>query len=183
MLIGAYHIIILAVAVWAILSGYPKGLYRQLGSVLAVAFGIVAVRMTAPMCIQYIDGIVPGFFDGFNRRFIIETLTCGVIYLFVVGIIWLVTIPLGTVMRVLGSGVVNSIGGAVFKLFRYLMLLSLAFNFLVDISPDSDLTRASGMHDGNLVEGVIKLAPAVLGFPDGEEVSHRQQLEDAKKIS
>ena len=45
------------------------------------------------------------------------------------------------------------------------------------------LARTARFHDGNIVEGVMKIAPAVLGFPDGEEVGHYQQLEDAKKIS
>ena len=183
MLNGIYNLIVIALAVWALLSGYRKGFLRMVGSVLGVGFGVVATRLAAPECYEAIDFITPGFISGFNRRFVVETFTCGLIFAFVCGIFELLAVPLGKVMKVMPGGVVNSIGGAVFRLFYYMMLLSIVYNLIADLQPDGHLTKTSRYHDGNVVEGVVKLAPAILGFEDAEEVGHFQQLEDAKKIS
>lgn len=180
---AAYHIVVIAVAVWGILTGYRKGLIRLLGSVVAVAFGIVATRLIAPECFDAFEAMVPGFISGFQRPFVVQTLTCLVIYVLVTGIFELVAIPLGKLMKVVPAGIVNSIGGALFRMFQFLILVSLFFNLIVDLNPSGELTRSSRLHDGNVVEVVMQMAPAILGFPGAEEVAHYQQLEDAKKIS
>lgn len=180
---GAYYIIVVIVAVWGILTGYRKGLLRQAGGVLGVAFGIAATRMLSPDFADAVDGWVPSWISGFNRPFVVDTLACGIVYILSSGFISLCTMPLGRIIGILGAGVLDSIGGAVFRLFQVLMVLSIVYNLLVALSPTSDLTRSSNRHDGNIVEGVMKIAPPILGFPGAEEVAYRQQLEDARKIS
>lgn len=183
MLNGIYHLIVIAVAVLAILTGYRKGFLRQLGALLAVAFGIVVARLVAADGMVYADDVVPGSISGFKRSFFVQTLTCGIVYLIVESLVEMITFPVGKMMKVFGSGVLDSIGGSVFRLFKYLMVVSILYNLIADFNPSGSLTRSSRQHDGNVVEGVMKIAPAILGFPDGEEVGHHQQLEDAKKIS
>ena len=178
-----YHILVIALGIWGILTGYRKGLIRQFGSVLAVAFGIVATIILAPDFFSVMDNMIPGFVSGFKREFVVKTMSCTVIYVFVTGVFELVAIPLGRLMKTMHTGLVNSIAGALFRTFQFLMLLSLFYNLIVDFNPTGSMTRICRLHDGNVVEGVIKVAPAILGFPDGEEVAHYQQLEDAKKIS
>lgn len=183
MLNGLYHVIVIAVAVWAVISGYRKGLVRQTGSLMAVTFGIVGTRLMAPDFAPSVDDFLPGFISGFKRQFIVETLACTVIYVLVTGLMELIALPLSKLMKVVTTGIINSIGGAVFRLFQYLMLLSLFYNLIVDFNPSGTLTRSSRLHDGNILEVTMKIAPAILGFPGAEEVAHYQQLEDAKKIS
>lgn len=178
-----YHIIVIGLAVWGILTGYRKGLMRQLGSVIAVAFGIVLTIVLAPDFTPIIDGMIPDFVSGFNREFIVQTLSCTIIYVFTSGLLELVLMPLGKLMKVMPGGILDSIGGAIFRPFRYLLLISLFYNLIIDFNPSGPLTRVSRLHDGNVVEGVIKMAPGIMRFPGGEEVAHYQQLEDARKIS
>lgn len=180
---GAYYIIVVIVGVWCIFSGYRKGLMRQMGVVLAVAFGIACSRLFGPEFMPHVDEWLPASLRGFNRDFVCQTLTYGSIYLLAECLVALFTMPVGKLLRFLGSGILDSLSGAVFRLFQGLMVLSIVYNLLVDLNPDSELTRSSRLHDGNLVEAVMKVAPAILGFPDAEEVAYRQQLEDAKKIS
>lgn len=180
---GIYPLIVIAVAVLGIVTGYRKGIYRQLGGVLAVGFGIAAVHLFADDFLQWVDGIMPPFISGFHRSFLAQTLTCGIIYGAVVGLVSLATFPLKTVMMVVKSGVISDILGAAFRAFRYLMIISIFYNLLVDIDSTGTLARTARYHDGNVVEAVLKIAPAVLDFPSAEEVGHQQQLEDAKKIS
>lgn len=180
---GAYYILVIAVSVWGIISGYRKGIIRLMGSVLAVAFGIVAVHVFAADFTETVSRWLPSGISGFQRSFLGQTLTCGIIYIVVWGVVTLLMLPLRLVLKLFGTGVIGSITGAVFRTFQYLLLLSLVYNVIVDIDPTGNLARTARFHDGNIVEAVLKIAPAVLDFPGAEEVGHRQQLEDAKKIS
>lgn len=180
---GAYYIVVVAVAVWGILTGYRAGFMRQMGGVLGVAFGIVVTRMLAPEFAVQVDGWLPLSINGFNRPFLVDTLASGIIYLLVSAIISLCAMPLGKLMVVFSPGILDSIGGALFRLFQFLMLVSLVYNLLAAMNPSSDLTRTSSRHDGNIVEGVMMIAPPILDFPGAEEVAFRQQMEDARKIS
>lgn len=180
---GIWHLVVITVAVWAIVTGFRRGFMRQAGWMLAVAFGIVGSRLASVDFNPVVEEWVPQWVDGFKRTFVVQTLAGSLIYIVVSVVIGLIALPLGGILRVLGGGILDSIGGAIFRLFQYLMIISIAFNLVVDMNPGGDLTRSSRQHDGNVVEGVMQLAPSVLGFPGGEEVGHRQQLEDAKKIS
>lgn len=183
MWIGVYHIVVIAVAVWGLITGYRKGLFRQVGGVLGMAFGISAVRMVAPDFFHFTDEWIPQTIAGFKRGFLVETITCGIIYIVVSGFIQLCAIPIGKLVGLIRGGLLNMIAGALFRLFKYLFLVSIIYNVIADFNPEGELTRSSRQHDGNVVEEVMKIAPPILGFPDGEEVGRRQQLEDAKKIS
>lgn len=180
---GAFYIIILGVAVFGILTGYRKGLLRQAGGLLGVAFGIVAVKAFAPSMISGIENWLPSAISGFKREFLIQSLSCGFLYLAVSSIVQLCCIPLNAIMHVMDKDVVSGIAGAVFRAFKYLMVVSIFYNVIIEISPSSSLAKTACHHDGNIVEGVMQIAPAILGFPGPEEVGFRQQLEDAKKIS
>lgn len=180
---GFYHIIVIVVAVWGLFTGYRKGFLRQIGSVVGMAFGIVTVRMVAPDFLDYVNGWIPPNISGFRRGFLLESLTCGFIYIVVSFVIQLIMFPVGKLMSFLGGGMLNTLAGAAFKMFKFLFILSIVYNIFVDLNPQGNLTKSSRQHDGNLVEGVMKIAPPILGFPDAEEVGHMQQLEDAKKIS
>lgn len=180
---GLYHILVIGVAVWAIVSGYRRGLFRQLGAVVAVVTGIVCARILAPLCLDWIGERLPDFISGFKRDYVVMSLAYGGIFLVATYAVLLVASPIGKLLKVLDGSVLNNIAGALFRLFQYMMILSVFYNIIGDMQPSGPLIQTSRRHDGNVVEGVVKIAPAILGFPDGEEVGYRQQLEDAKKIS
>ncbi|MCH5214634.1 MAG: CvpA family protein [Muribaculaceae bacterium] len=183
MLNGLYHIIIIIVVVWSVITGYHKGFMRQLGMVVSVAFGIVISRIFSPGCLPYVEEFVPEFVAGFKRPFVVQTLTSGLLFVVSGGVMFLITLPLAMLSKAFSLGILNSMGGALFRGFLFLLLVSLLYNLIADMAPRSSITQSSRQHDGNLVEGVTKIAPAILGFPGAEEVGYMQQLEDAKKIS
>lgn len=179
----AYHLLVIAMSVLGIVVGYRRGLLRQVSAVLGVAFGIVCARAFAYVPEEWFRGNVSRFFTGFNAIFVVKTLSSGVIFTVVYIGVRVLTFMLGYLMKVFRTGILNSIAGAVFCMFKYLMFLSILYNIIIDVKPEGGLLKFAGSHDGNVVEGVIWLAPAVLGFPDGEDVGHALQLEEAKKIS
>ena len=62
-------------------------------------------------------------------------------------------------------------------------ILSIIYNLLLCINPDSRLMRWQNANDGNIVEEVLALSPALLGGLGAEELSHQVQLREARKIS
>lgn len=95
----------------------------------------------------------------------------------------LITSFLGAVFDRSEHTMVNNIGGALFSLFESFILLGIIFNCTAASRPDSALARSGSHDDGNVVELVMLLSPALLGGPDAEDYALTLQLRDAKKIS
>ena len=178
-----YHIIVIGFAALAIFRGYKLGLVRQTSAILGMAFGAICARIFGPMCVDYFMSLQPDFMRGFNSPFIFATLSAGVIYTVVYTIVKLLTGIIDFAVRVLSSGLLNSIFGSLFCLLKYLVFISIVYNLIVDINPESKLLKVARDHDGNVIEGVMLVAPAILGFPDAEELGYQMQLEHAKQIS
>lgn len=183
MSVVAYHIIAIGLSVLAIFRGYKIGLMRQTSAILGMVFGVVCARVFAPMCVDFFMGLLPSFLHGFNSSFIVATFSAGAIYTLVYVIVKLLTGIIDFAFRIFSSGVLNSIAGSLFCLLKYVMFISIVYNFIVDINPESELLKIARDHDGNVIEGVMWVAPAILGFPDAEELGYRLQLERAKEIS
>lgn len=64
-----------------------------------------------------------------------------------------------------------------------MLLVSMAYNLILGFDSGSVLLKSMKSDDGNIVEEVMLLAPAVLGCEGPDELAHRIQLEEAKKIS
>lgn len=179
-----YHIIVIGFAVLAILRGFRLGMVRQISAALGMAFGIVAARVFAPSIEDTVVSFIPGFLNSFNAPFLVATISYGIIFGAVYTVVKLLTGIINFAMRILSSGMFNSIVGSIFCLFKYMMFISLTYNFIADINPsDSSLLKFERQHDGNVIEGVMWVAPAVLGFPGADELNHALQLEKAKEIS
>lgn len=177
-----FHLIIVVAGVYGILTGYKKGLMRQLDSVTALAFAVVAAYIVSGDVEEWLWDYLSSWQE-FNAIFVAKTLSVTLIFIPVYFLLKLCLFMLARMMTAFPGGILNSIGGAIYKTFKYFLFISLFYNLLIDLRPTSALAETSRHHDGNIVEGVVKIAPFILGFPGGEEVVYHQQLEDAKKIS
>ena len=90
---------------------------------------------------------------------------------------------LNLMLGLIPTGIMNSIAGAAFSLLKSLMFLSILFDFAICRPFDSPLMHCARHDDGNLVDGVIRLAPELLGTMSVEEYAHRVQLWEARTIS
>lgn len=178
-----YYLFVIGVAAFSIVYGYRRGFIKQISSVLAVFFGIVCTRAFADIPAQWIEHQLGWFTDSFNTVFIIKTLAVTIVYTFTYAIVRLLTFLIMKLVRILPGGIINAIVGSLFCLFKYLMFVSLLYNLIVDFNPRNPMLKAATSHDGNIIESVMALAPAILDFPGGEDVAHALQLEDAKSIS
>lgn len=178
-----YHILVIAVALIALMKGFNKGLMRQISGVLGFVFGMVAARTLGPEFEEWLMGWVPKFYHPVAKGFFFSTLSYGIIWCACILVFSSLTRILNFILGSLPSGIMNSICGAVFTLIKYLMMLSLLFDLAICRPYESPLMHCARHDDGNLVDGVIRLAPAILGSMSAEDYILKVQLWEAKSIS
>ena len=68
------------------------------------------------------------------------------------------------VTHALQIGFLDRVAGALFCLFEWMVVLSLALNLWVIVKPTADVCKHSTIFNGHAVEAVMGLAPKVLGW-------------------
>lgn len=178
-----YHILVLAVALVGMLRGFHTGLMRQVSGVLGFAFGMVAARILGPDLTVWIAGWFPHYYDPVAKTFFLEILAYGTIWGLSVFLFSMFTGILNFILGFIPVGIMNSIAGAAFSTLKYLMFLSILFDLALCRPADSPLMHCARHDDGNLVDGVIRLAPVFLGTMSAEDYILGVQLWEAKSIS
>ena len=178
-----YIITVLAVAIYAIASGFRQGITRQVSSVLGLAFGSVAARVFTQEYVSYFSW-VNGFSQAHEFNEMSAELVCAsVIYFLVYCLFYLFSFLLKRLFYVIEVGIFNRILGAFFSLMRDLLWLSIILNLLLCFSSASGLLKYEKANDGNLVAAVMAMTHAFLGCCGAEEFAHFNQLKEAKTIS
>lgn len=178
-----YHIMVIAVALTAMLRGFRRGLSRQVSGILGFVFGIVAAQTVGPDFDAWLQGWFPAFYAPVAKEFFFSTLSYGLIWSGCMLAFSMLTGILNVVLAYFPLGIMNSIAGAAFTLLKYLMFLSLLFDMAICRPQESPLMHCARHDDGNLVDGVIRLAPVVLGSMSADEYVLRVQLWEARDIS
>lgn len=178
-----YHILVLGVAIVGIFRGFQAGLMRQVSSVLGFVFGIVAARAIGPDFAVWLVGWFPRVYHPVACTFFVSILAYGIIWGLCMFLFSTFTGILNFLLGVIPVGIVNSIAGGAFCLLKYLMFLSLLFDLAICRPFDSPLMHCARHDDGNLVDGVIRLAPELLGTMSAEEYVLKVQLWEARTIS
>lgn len=181
--IAGYIITLLCLAMWGTLAGWRNGLLSQTGSVLGVAFGIGGSRILLPEIMPQVEAMASGWLDVPCPEYLVSSLAVAII----VGGFYLLFALCGIVLRKLLSALavrpIDSVLGAAFGLFKWLFLVSVAYNTILGFSQDGPLFSLTDAGDGNPVELVMPLAPALIGYPSPDEMHHRIQLLEARGIS
>lgn len=178
-----YQLLVIAVAVTAIVRGFHSGLARQTSGVLGFAFGVVAARAAGPGFAEWLMIWVPSICEPVARTFFFSVLAYGIIWSATICLFSLLARILNVLMGMIPMGIVNSLAGAVFSSLKYLMFLSLLFDLAICRPSESPLMHCARHDDGNLVDCVIRIAPAILGCMSADDYVHHVQLWEAKKIS
>lgn len=179
-----YHLIVVIVAAFSTIVGFRRGLGRQTPSVIGLAFGIVCARLLSPGLDGVLYGAFPSVHGKVEERFLYDTLSSGLIFFSIYAIFRTLTGFLGKVLASTSdSTILDNLAGSLFGLFKYMLFLSIVYNFLCGASSESELRKCARSDDGNIVEEVMLLSPALLGGEDVMDLSHKIQLEEAKKIS
>ncbi|MDE7382011.1 MAG: CvpA family protein [Muribaculaceae bacterium] len=178
-----YHLLIIVVAALAVIRGYRRGMTGEVASVVAVCFGLICGRLFEAPVESWLYDLHPELLRQLGGECFLEMLAVGSVYIFIYFLLRMLLGILNTVGGLFSAGIVNSLIGATFSLLKYMMLLSILLNLIMDYNPHSSLVKFGNDRDGNVVELVLKLAPAALGVRNVEDLGHEVQLEEARTIS
>lgn len=178
-----YHVLVIVVGLVGMFRGFQAGLMRQVSSVLGFVFGIVAARSLGPDFSLWLAGWFPDVYDPVAKTFFVSILGHGIIWGLCMLVFSMLTGVLNFILGMIPVGIVNSMAGAAFCLLKYFMFISILFDLALCRPFDSPLMHCARHDDGNLVDGVIRLAPELLGTMSADEYVHRVQLWEARTIS
>lgn len=178
-----YHLILIIVAAIAIIIGFRKGLVKQLASLLGIIAGVIAAQLFHEDIEPLVREQLPSIAEHFASDYAYSVLTSCIIFLAVYFGISLLSFILKRFIEALNLGIINSIGGSLFCTFKYMLVMSVIFNIIISIDPDSSLTDYCDADDGNIVDTVMSLAPMILSIEDPEKLLDIKQDEEAKAIS
>lgn len=178
-----FHIIAIMVAILGVIRGYRRGLTGLVTSVLGLAFGIVCAHIFCEGAAEFADKILPSGLTERSGYYLTSNLGAGAVYFLVYWLFSTITKVIRTALDTGGSGLFNSILGALFCVCNYMLMLSIAYNIGVGINPSGELMRYGRADDGNIIEAVMCIAPAALGCESFAEFAHEEQLRQARTIS
>ena len=178
-----YHLIAIIVLILGVTRGFRKRFFRQLPLFIGFCFGVVCARLFSDPVMDAIRDLIPSLNSKVECDYVCSSIARGLIFLFVYEIFSIVTGFLRLLFRSFSSGVLDSICGMVFTAVRYLLILSIVLNWLLCVRPRGTLLKYAKSDDGNIIEEVMLIAPAILGGESVEDLAHLLQLEDAKCIS
>lgn len=178
-----YHIIVLVVVAVALVRGWATGAVRQAGSVIGMAVGALAAHAFYEPAFNFFFEMHLWPVDNIAASFAASLLGCSAVY----GFAYIIMTAFGKILEsavsIFETGVIDSLFGCVICSLKYIIVLSIIFNFIIAANPSSPLMRYACYDDGNIIEGVMLIAPVLLGCESYEELAHKIQLKEAKKIS
>lgn len=178
-----YSTVTLLVTAAAVIGGFRRGFRRQLPSLFGMMIGAVCAHIFGrPLGVMLMDTF-PQAVGTTEMTFIYGCIGAGVVFLAFYVIFRMLISLFAMAFRSRRRGVFDMIGGAVTGLAVDLTMLSLLLNFIICMSPHNAMMRAERSDDGSIVNQVLAVAPALLGFESPADLAHKQQLEEAKSIS
>ncbi len=178
-----YPVIVLLLIAISAVWGFRRGLARQTPTVIGTAFGIICTHILTPGLNEVMQGAFTMVHGHPEEKFVYDTISSAIIFISIYLIFRTVTFFLANVFNMENSTILDNLGGALFALFKNMLILSIILNLIVALNIKSSLLRTARSSDGNTVFEVMMLSPAVLGGEDVEDLFHKVQLEEAKKIS
>lgn len=180
---AVYHIIVIAVAALSVIKGFRQGFTGQISGILGLAFGTVCAHVFDSQAEEFMRMLLPGLQGRVGSAFIYSVSSAALVYLVVYLLFKMLTKVLRAAMQVFYVGMLDSLLGAAFCLVKYMLLVSIIYNLILCVNPDSRLLKYAEADDGNVVEVVLDLAPGLLGCGSVDDLYHLLQLREAKKIS
>lgn len=150
----ALDILILAVLAVGGAIGFSRGLLSQVGQIAAVAVGIILCRLFGSEASALLSGGNTGSAFDYVAGY-------AVVFLGGYGITWLVARMLRKTVHAIHLGILDRLGGALFKIGLWGLMLSLALNVMLLITGDDNEIRRP---DKPWRAAVTDYAPAVLGY-------------------
>lgn len=154
-------IILLIVFVVSVALGFRKGMIVQAGSLGGILLGVLLCHIFGDRCAAMIAGAgeAPTYVDCVLANII----------MFVVGYLSVRAVAhfCKQLTHALALGGLDRLGGAVFSLFQWMLVLSILLNLWQMVKPSTNFLAMSTLGNGHAIEAVMGLAPGLLGWAVG----------------
>jgi membrane protein required for colicin V production len=148
-------VILALVLVWAVFQGLKRGLIDQIAMLLGLWFGVWLSFTFSEALVKWIDVEISN-----SVMFVI---------LFAVGIAlaFLCSFVARKLAKNIGLGIVDKIGGVLFSLVSYTLLLSLLLGIFRDVNTRMEFIDDKEFEKSILIEPIEKVADAVFPYVKG----------------
>ena len=145
----------------ALIAGFYKGLVNQLASLGGVVLGIIVSRVLADNVGTMLAAHFPNALENPTLAHIAGGI---VVYLVVYFTIRVAASLLHKLTHILMMAWLDHLLGAIFSVFKWMLMASVLLNLWHLISPDSAIFSSSTLMDGELMPKVMELAPHLFGI-------------------
>ena len=159
-------IIILIVFAGSVLIGFRSGLLKQVGSLGGLVAGIVLCRLGS----AWLSAVIAGHeANGDPSAPTYTDIVLAHLILFIAGFCCVKTVAhfCRQLTHALSLGIVDRLGGVVFCLFEWMLVLSLILNLWRIVKPPTSIAAMSTLANGHAAPAIVALAPKVLGWALG----------------
>lgn len=159
-------IIILIVFAGSVLIGFRSGLLKQVGSLGGLVAGIVLCRLGS----AWLSTVIAGHeANGDPSAPTYTDIVLAHLILFIAGFCCVKTVAhfCRQLTHALSLGIVDRLGGVLFCLFEWMLVLSLILNLWLIIKPQISIAAMSTLANGHAAPAIVALAPKVLGWALG----------------
>lgn len=153
-------VLILIVFLASAAYGFWKGVIVQVGAVAAILFAVVLCRLGG----AWLAGVIAGHEAVTSTDVIIAK-----VILFIVGYLSVRFVAglLKKATHALQMGALDRLGGAVFSVFQWMLVLSLLLNLWFVIKPEPSINEMTTLANGHAGPFILRLAPDILGWAMG----------------
>lgn len=163
---GILDIIFIIIFIAAIVYGYKRGFFAQMGAVGGILLAIIACRLFAPWVSSK---IAPSGADA--NEFYVSSILANVLVFIVIYLIARVIFSFFKgVTHALKLGIIDRLAGVVFAIFEWFFIASLALNIWQIFEPGADISRHSKLDHGRVLAAVRDFAPTVLGSDTARDI-------------
>lgn len=147
-------IVFALIALYAVITGFIKGALAQLGQIVGMVVGVLASRALTPGIVEMLTT------DAQSGP--VSTITKVLCYILVYLVAYFAVVLLAKLLKVIvkvaSLGIIDRLGGAIFRLLKWAFIVSLVYNLYVTMAPSASPPGA----DLPVESAVYNLAPKML---------------------
>lgn len=155
--------IILIITVVGLVWGYLKGLIGQVTTICGIVLGITACHLWGNWCTSVLIEIIPESANWPEPKYTTSAIANIVLFLFM----YLSTKVIGamcqSIVTKLHIGIIDRLAGALFCVFKYMLIVSIILNVWYMLSPDNTLFTKRHALNNIPFQITMNIAPALLG--------------------
>ncbi|MBO7317002.1 MAG: CvpA family protein [Paludibacteraceae bacterium] len=149
--------------VYGFIQGFRHGFVKEIGSLVAIVFGIYLARYWA----EGVSALLVSWIDLSQKLALVVAYAITAILGTLA--VHLIAYMLSKLLALIKLGIINKLIGAVFGAFKWLLVLSLVLNFIAMANNFAPIVENKAVKDSVLYKPIENVIPNVVPFLDWEQ--------------